>query len=68
MKKLKVLIETALIIAFIAMMLGFILIMIGALKNNYTIVIVGFFSVLIATVIYSILIIYGLFYYFKNRR
>ncbi len=68
MKKLKVIIASSIIIAFLAMVIGFLLIMIAAVNKNYNLVYLGIVLVLIATLIYSILIIYGIIYYFKNRR
>ncbi len=68
MKKLKILLGTLIIIAFLAMVIGFMLIMIAALEKNYDLVYVGVGLVLGSTIIYTILIIYGLVYYFKKRR
>ena len=68
MKKLKILLGTLIIIAFLAMVIGFMLIMIAALEKNYDLVYAGVGLVLGSTIIYTILIIYGLVYYFKKRR
>ncbi len=68
MKKLKIIIASAIILAFIAMVVGFMLLMIGALNTNYDLVYAGVTLILISTIAYSVLIIYGLVYYFKNRR
>ena len=71
MKKIlnkKVLISISVILAFILLVFGFTFLIVGAFNENYTLIYVSLAFIISATIIYSILIIYGIWYYLKKRR
>ena len=68
MKKIKIILSLIISFAFLFIVFGLLFVLIGALNNNYNFVYVGIGLIITSTICYTILIIYGIIYYFKRRK
>lgn len=64
----KFIIPSAIIFAYVMLIFGFTFLILGSLKEKYTMIYFAIGFIIFSTVIYSILIIYGVWYYLKKRR
>ena len=63
----QILIPGLILLAFVLLIFGFSFLMLGVYKENYKFIYTAIAFIISSTCIYSVLIIYGIIYYFKKR-